>query len=84
MVDEDKKTMYWCICLIIMFVIFIIITFFVSGGFANLGQRVLQPILNDIFGAGTDINLIVQGVISVVVIIILVVCIWFGRKQEWF
>lgn len=84
MVDEGKKMQYWCIALIIIFILMIIITFFVSGGFANLGTRILLPIINDIFGAGSDVNLIVQGVISVIVVILLVVCLWFGRKREWF
>jgi hypothetical protein len=84
MVDESKKMQYWCIGLIIIFVIMVIVTFFVSGGFANLGSRILLPILNDIFGSGTDVNLIVQGVISVIVVVLLVICLWFGRKKEWF
>jgi hypothetical protein len=83
MVDEAKKTQYWCIALIIIFVIMVIITYLVSGGFAALGSRILLPILNEIFTDPT-INLIVQGVISVIVVIILVVCLWFGRKKEWF
>ncbi len=84
MVEESKKTQYWCIALIIIFVIMVIVTYIVSGGFANLGARILLPILNDIFGSGTDVNLIIQGVISVIVVVILIVCLWFGRKKAWF
>jgi hypothetical protein len=84
MVEEGKKTQYWCILLIIIFALMVVITYFVSGGFANLGTRVLLPIINDIFGEGSSVNLIIQGVISVIVVIILVVCLWFGRKKEWF
>jgi heme/copper-type cytochrome/quinol oxidase subunit 2 len=84
MVDESKKMQYWCIALIIIFVIMIIITFVISGGFAALGTRILLPILNDLFGSGSNVNLIVQLVISIIVIIILVWCLWFGRKKEWF
>jgi hypothetical protein len=84
MVEEGKKTQYWCIILLVIFVIMVIITYFVSGGFANLGSRILLPILNAILGEGSDVNLIVQGVISVIVVILLVVCLWFGRKKEWF
>ncbi len=83
MVEEGKKTQYWLIILLIVFILMVVVTYFVSGGFANLGSRILLPILNDIFGAGSDVNLIVQGVISVIVVIILIVCLWFGRKKEW-
>lgn len=83
MVEEGKKTQYWCIILLIIFILMVVITYFVSGGFVNLGTRVLRPILDAIFGEGSDVNLIVQGVISVVVVIILVVCLWYGRKKEW-
>lgn len=83
MVEESKKMQYWAIALIVIFVIMVVVTYVVSGGFENLGARILLPILNEMF---TDevANLIVQGVISVIVVILLVVCLWFGRKKEWF
>ncbi len=84
MVEENKKTMYWVVCLVVLFIIFIVVTFFVSGGFEALGTRVLLPIVESIFGSGTIASLAVQGILSVVVIIILIVCLWYGRKQEWF
>ena len=83
MVEESKKMQYWLIALLIIFVIMIVVTYFVSGGFANLGTRVLLPILDAIFGSGSTTNLVIQGVISVIVVIILVLCLWFGRKKEW-
>jgi Zn-dependent protease with chaperone function len=84
MVEDSKKTMYWIVCLVVLFAVFIVVTFFVSGGFEALGTRVLRPIIDAIFGEGSLANLVVQGVLSVVVIIVLVVCLWYGRKQEWF
>jgi uncharacterized BrkB/YihY/UPF0761 family membrane protein len=82
-VDESKKTMYWVVCLIILFVLFIVIAFALSGGFVTLGTRILLPIINDMFGADSLTALLVQGVISVMVLIVLIFCLWYGRKREW-
>lgn len=84
MVEERQKMMYWVILLVILFAIFIVVTFVVSGGFAELGTRILRPVIESIFGEGTLTSLVVQGLLSVVVIIVLVLCIWYGRKQEIF